>query len=408
MKILVFGINYAPELTGIGKYTGEMCEWLAAKGHHVEVITTMPYYPQWEVADAYKGRVWHKEFLNGVIVRRCPVYVPSSQSGKARILQDLSFLFSSLWFWIPTFFKKHDHVICIAPAFSTGIYGVLYKWISGCRMQYHIQDLQVDAAERMGLISSNFLLKILKGTERWIIKNADIVSSISEGMRRNIVKKCALKQYLSLPNWTDTDFIQPLPRSEEMLRRLGLNKDDKIVLYSGNIGEKQGLDLVVEVADELRDDSSVKFVLIGEGAYKTRLKEKVEAKKLTNVLFFPLQPYEEMAALLSIGDVHLVLQKKSATDLVMPSKLINILAAGGLVLASSVEDTSLYDVITQHNIGIMIPPEDASALHEAIKGALYNDHNAKRKNARSFAEEELNIDRILAKFDHEITRKDPC
>ena len=104
MRILIYGINYSPELTGIGKYTGEMGAWLAQQGHTVEVITARPYYPEWKIHAAYRGKGWHTDVIEGAIVHRSPLYVPKSVSALRRILHEFSFVAGSLPYWLKMFF----------------------------------------------------------------------------------------------------------------------------------------------------------------------------------------------------------------------------------------------------------------------------------------------------------------
>ena len=108
MRILVYGINYFPECVGIGKYSSEMCEWLASKGHIVHVITAMPYYPSWSVMKEYRGKLWHTEIIGSVNVHRCPLYVTKRVSGLSRIFQEVSFVLSSLVYWSKYLFSKFD------------------------------------------------------------------------------------------------------------------------------------------------------------------------------------------------------------------------------------------------------------------------------------------------------------
>ncbi|HEX8546122.1 MAG TPA: WcaI family glycosyltransferase [Cytophagaceae bacterium] len=406
MKILVYGINYTPELTGIGKYTGEMCAWLASRGHRVEVITAMPYYPQWKVNSKYRGKWWFTEMIDKVKVHRCPLYVPAKVSGSTRIVHEISFMVSSTLFWMSNFFKKYDCVIAICPPLLSGIFPRLYNIVWKKPFIYHIQDLQLDAAKELGLIKNRFFLKILELIESHLVNNANTVSSISAGMKNNILKKGVKESaYFSLPNWVDTDFIKPVDKNNPLKKRLGFAEEDKIVLYSGNIGEKQGLELLIEVAENFKDQPEVFFVFVGEGAYKAKLIEVVTEKNLKNVKFFSLQPYEDLPYLLGLADVHLVLQKKVASDLVLPSKLMSVLSAGGLAIVSATENTTLYNLITNEKMGIIVEPENSTALSKAIEGALFANNETLKANARSFALRDLHIDHILGKLEEFLQKK---
>lgn len=397
MRILIHGINYAPELTGIGKYTGEMAEWLAKKGHEVHVITALPYYPEWRVHEAYRGKRWHKELQEGVWVHRVPLYVPSAVSAGRRILHEFSFLIASLPYWFRHLFsRKFDVIFCIAPPFHLALMPLIYKGIRGTVLINHIQDLQVDAARDLGMIRNKTFLKLMFGFERFLLRRSTSVSTISEGMKRKVSEKgIPLHQLLLLPNWVDSQTIYPLPKEKSLRSELGFSANDKIVLYSGNLGEKQGLEAIVRVASAFDSDTDVKFVICGTGGARDKLMRLANESGLKQVYFFPLQAYAKLSALLAMADLHLVLQKGTAADLVMPSKLTGILAAGGCALATALPGTSLYEVMVENNMGIVIPPEDDLALEQGIRKGLYEETDVYKRNARKYAEKYLEKGQVL-------------
>ncbi|MCL7988656.1 WcaI family glycosyltransferase [Sphingobacterium sp. lm-10] len=404
MRILIHGINYAPELTGIGKYTGEMAEWLAAQGHDVHVLTAVPYYPEWQVHDSYKGKGWHMEVLRGVKVHRVPLYVPKEVTSVKRIVHEFSFLASTLPFWIRSVFsKKFDVVFCIAPPFHLSIFPWMYAGIRSAIWINHVQDLQVDAAKDLGMIKNQTFLRAMFGLERFFLKKGARVSTISEGMQKKILSKGIMpEQLIFFPNWVDGNAIQPLTIEQSLRADMGFSLEDKIVLYSGNLGEKQGLDSIVRVASKFKNNPAVKFVICGSGGGKDKLMKLVEESLLSNVFFFPLQPYAKLSALLAMADVHLVLQKSSAADLVMPSKLTGILAAGGCALVTASLGTTLYDVVQKFNMGILVDPEDDSALEQGIYKALFTDVNLLKQNARHYAQQYLEKEEILKSFENKL------
>ena len=406
MRILIYGINYSPELTGIGKYTGEMGSWLAQQGHTVEVITALPYYPEWDIHAAYQGKGWHTECVEGATVHRSPLYVPKSVSALRRILHEFSFVAGSLPYWLNVFFgKRHDVVICPVPAFHLGFVPLLYSRLRGVPFVYHIQDLQVDMARELGMLKNQTFLSLLTKAERFILDHCTAVSTISEGMIQKIVAKGipALKCVL-FPNWVDRAFIRPLPVSQSLRAEFGLRDTDRVVLYSGSLGEKQGLDIILKVAYHLRHHKDLYFLIVGSGGAEQKLIEQAKAQQLTQVKFSPLQPYEKLSALLATADIHLVLQRQSASDLVLPSKLTGILAAGGFSLVTAVPHTSLYDLVETHQVGIVIEPESADALQTGIERALATDLQPYRDNARHYAQTHLDKDVILKDFEGELKR----
>jgi len=202
----------------------------------------------------------------------------------------------------------------------------------------------------------------------------------------------------------DSSTIQPLPKSASLREEFGIAHTDKVVLYAGNLGEKQGLEQIIEVAQQYKHRKDIVFLIVGSGGAKEKLQAMVAQAGLTQVRFNPLQPYNKLSALLATADIHLVLQKKSAADLVMPSKLTGILAAGGCALVTAEPGTSLYEVVKEHNLGIIAMPEDQNDLLTKLAKALDSDLAPYKVNARRYAEKYLNKENILKDFEQELVQ----
>lgn len=405
MRVLIFGINYSPELTGIGKYTGEMGSWFAQRGHDVHVVTAMPYYPEWDVHPSHKGKLWFTEIIDGARVHRVPLYVPKEVSSAKRIIHEFSFVLGVIPYWFKFLFsKKFDVIFCAAPPFHLGMLPLMLSKLKGIPMVSHVQDLQVDAAKELGMIKNKTFLNIMFGLERFILKGSTKVSTISLGMEHKIAAKGIKEsQRIMFPNWVDEKSIKPLPKEQSLRAEFGIGMDDKVILYSGNLGEKQGLESIIEAAKKYKDRTDVYFIIVGSGGAKEKLQQMAAEAKLERVKFYPLQPYEKLSALLATADVHLVLQKKSAADLVMPSKLTGILSAGGCAIVTAEPGTSLYTVMHQHDMGILCEPEDNEGLAAAIDSAIVNDLGKYRANARAYAEQYLSKEAILQKFEKDLS-----
>jgi colanic acid biosynthesis glycosyl transferase WcaI len=178
-KVILISYNYYPELTGIGKYNTELCEYLVTKGYQVQVVTGFPYYPNWELQKGYKNNWFKKEIFNGVVILRCPFYIPKNPTGAKRMLLDLSFYLTSLICKR----NKYDLIIAVSPSFFNGFNGILLKLFNKkAKLIYHVQDLQIDAAIELGIIKNATLKKSLVSLEKYILSKADTVSTISIGM----------------------------------------------------------------------------------------------------------------------------------------------------------------------------------------------------------------------------------
>ena len=405
-RILLISYNYYPEPTGIGKYNAEMINWLVRFGYECSVITAYPYYPFWKVQEPYcKGRFSFSTEQIGepenpkLQIFRCPLYVPLRPTGLSRILLEFSFLataFFRLLLLLPS--RKFDVVIAVAPSFQVGLLGLLYKKIRRAKLLYHIQDLQIEAARDLHMIKSRSIINTLLKTEKQILHSSDMVSSISAEMVGKIKKKGANRTFL-FPNWTNVEQFFPLKNRNVLKKEFGFLETDKIIMYSGAIGEKQGLLSILHSAAANRKYKNIKFIICGGGPYKERLVEMASDMGLPNVYFFSLQPLERFNQFLNMADVHLVIQKASASDLVMPSKLGAILAVGGVALITANRDTALYRLVKEHNIGMVVKAGDQHAFDEGIQSLLKEGHEELRKNARNYAVKFLSIDHVMGNFE---------
>jgi colanic acid biosynthesis glycosyl transferase WcaI len=289
---------------------------------------------------------------------------------------------------------KWDVVLVVAPSFQFGLLGVLYKKLRKARFLYHIQDLQIEAARDLGMITSSRIIHALLRVERYIFAHADKISSISEGMVRRIEQK-AQKPVLLLPNWTDLALFYPLEDKAALKAEFGFAPTDILVLYSGAIGEKQGLEAILFAAQKYLQRPEVKFIICGSGPYRETLQAQANTLGASNVVFLPLQPTEKFNHFLNLADVHLVIQKATASDLVMPSKLTTILAVGGLALITANESSGLHTLVTQHNMGLLVEAESQQALEAGIERAISQDNRTIAANARLYAENHLSIEKVM-------------
>ncbi|QGU11529.1 colanic acid biosynthesis fucosyltransferase WcaI [Leclercia sp. J807] len=401
MKILVYGINYSPELTGIGKYTGEMVEWMARQGHEVRVITAPPYYPEWQVDEHYSSWRYRRE-EGAATVWRCPLYVPKQPSTLKRLIHLGSFALSSFFPLMAQRRWKPDRIIGVVPTlFCTPGMRLLGK-LSGARTLLHIQDYEVDAMLGLGMAGKGKggkVAKLASAFERSSLHNVDYVSTISRSMMNKAQEKgVAAEKVIFFPNWSEVARFRDVTAVEAAALReqLGLPEAKKIILYSGNIGEKQGLENVIDAAEKLRDQPW-QFVIVGQGGGKARLQKLAQERGLQNITFLPLQPYEALPALLKMADCHLVVQKRGAADAVLPSKLTNILAVGGNAVITAEAHTELGQLCdTQPGIAVCVEPESVPALVAGIERAL----NMPKENAiaRDYAERTLEKENVLNQF----------
>jgi colanic acid biosynthesis glycosyl transferase WcaI len=404
VKLLVYGINFTPELTGIGKYTGEMAQWLAAAGHEVRVITAPPYYPAWKVGAGHSAYHYRREMWEGVQVTRTPLWVPRQPGGLKRLLHLGSFALASLpvlcaqWRWKP------DVVWVVEPPLMCAPAALAFAGLRGAKSWLHIQDYEVDAAFDLGLVRGRALRRWVERAERWLMGRFDRVSTISGRMVARAHDKGVPPDRVRLfPNWVDIGGVAPLTRPSPYRAELGLPPHAVVALYSGNMGNKQGLEVLAQVAHLLRDEPHIQLVLGGNGSGRDDLQARCAG--LRNVRFLDLQPLERLNDWLGLADVHLLPQRADAADLVMPSKLTGMLASGRAVLATAQPDTELCRVV-QHDAacGLVVPPQDAPAMAAALR-ALAADparRAAFGASGRLYAEAALSQDVVLRRFETQL------
>jgi colanic acid biosynthesis glycosyl transferase WcaI len=413
VKLFIYSLNYSPELTGIGKYNGEMSKWLVNNDVDVQVVTAKPYYPEWEVHADYSGFGYQSSNEGGVSVVRCPLYVPAQPSALKRIIHLASFALSSKFvLFKKTLSKKTrpDVIFVVQPTLFITPVGLLFAKLTGAKTVLHIQDYEVDAMLGLGIACKGSLIpRIAYGIESWLMRRFDVVSTISYSMMEKAKKKgVAIEKIMLFPNWADTNFVTPEVDGSVIRADWGFAEADKVVLYAGNMGVKQGLEMVLKAAAQYQDQSDieffgeVKFVFVGAGAHVDALAQQAVEMKLNNVVFKPLQAWEDVPAMLTMADVHLVVQKKGAADAVLPSKLTNILSAGGNSVVTAEADTELAQIAVKYpGIYTLAEPENLDAFIYALDKELVKAGRSNKSHnsiARDYAEQYLNKDAILSQF----------
>jgi colanic acid biosynthesis glycosyl transferase WcaI len=397
MRILLYSVNFAPEPTGIGKYSGEMAEWLVEQGHSVRVVAAPPYYPGWKVDPAYARPLYRREQWHGVDIWRAPLWVPKTPGGFARLLHLVSFAFSSFPLMLRQVSWRPHLVLTVAPAFMCAPAGLLTARLCGAESWLHLQDFEVDLAFRMGILKGRLLQRLVLRMERWLLRRFDSVSSISSRMVELLLSKgVELKRTHYFPNWVDISAIKPTVDRGNYRVELGISETAVVVLFSGSLGGKQGLMVIPEVANLLAARHDIVFLVCGDGVMKPQL--QAATTNSSNVHYLPLQPLERLGELLSTADVHLLPQSSDAADLVLPSKLSGMLASGRPVIATCHSGTELDAVVSK--CGLVVEPQDAEALAAAI--CKLTDEPLARaelgRRARAYAEANFERDAILGRI----------
>ncbi|MEI6628830.1 MAG: WcaI family glycosyltransferase [Alphaproteobacteria bacterium] len=401
MRILVYGLNFSPELIGVGKYTSEMCSWLVNNGHEVRVITAPPYYPEWKVWSGFSKFYYSHSMNFGMRVWRCPLFVPLHPKFLFRIVHLTSFVISSLPILFFQLWWKPNIIFLVAPTLLCAPQTLLLAKLTKAKSILHIQDLEVDAL--FGLDASirhhfGLLRKSAFFFQSLMFRSFDIVSTISVSMMKRIQNERVSPQSLRfLPNWSDIAHFHDSQPSSALLQKLGVRPGCKVILYSGNMGEKQGLEIVIFAARQLLLEDNLIFLMVGDGSSRNRLSNMAKSLNLSNVIFAPLQSYEDLPSLLASATVHLIIQRRGVADALLPSKLSNILAVGGNSVVTADPHTTLGRLPSDNpGITVVVQPESVDALVLGIETAILmpNPNHIALNYARAF----LDKNQVLSRF----------
>lgn len=408
MKILFYGLNFAPELVGCAKYNSELVNWLAEQGHEVRVICAPPYYPQWQRQKPFSAVKYYKTAVQAAATKpcriyRCPIYVPTTPTGTRRLLHLASFALSSIGALAAQRSWRPDLVFTVAPTLFCAPAAILFARLTGAIPWLHLQDFEVDAAFEMGLLQHPRLAQLARFLERSILTRFAVVSTISQKMSQLLrQKEVSAANIFLLPNWVDLETIYPLARPSSLRRQLNIANDSKVCLFSGNLGVKQGLSMITTAARQLAGYNDLHFVICGNGPQRRQLEE--ESRGLTNLSFIDLQPPEQLNELLNLADIHLLPQLGEAADLVMPSKLTGMLASGRPVVAAAAPHTEIAHALK--DCGLISPPGNVTLFGANIIELLQN--HSKRatmgEKARHYAAGHCSKNAVLTACNHKINR----
>jgi colanic acid biosynthesis glycosyl transferase WcaI len=400
MRILIYSYNYYPEPIGIAPLITELAEGLVKKGHQVRVVTGMPNYPQRQIYEGYRGKLYLTELTNGVAVQRSFVWVRPNPTLLDRLLLEVSFVVSSFVHALKG--QRPDIIFITVPPLPVAVPAALLGWIHRCPVVLNLQDILPDAAVHVGLLKNPKLIHLFELLEQFAYQTATKTCVIAEEFVNHLLSKGVPDhKIVQIPNWVDVNFIRPLPKQESEFRTKHQLLDKFIVLYSGNIALTQGLETAIEAAVRLLCVPDIAIVIVGAEEALQRLQQLCDNYGASNVTLLPFQPREKLPDMLAAADVGLVLQKQNVICFNMPSKIQVILGSGRAIVASVPLTGTAARAILDSGGGVVVPPESPDALAEAILELYHNPEKVQMlgEKGRQYALEHYTFEQALKQYE---------
>jgi colanic acid biosynthesis glycosyl transferase WcaI len=363
MHVLVITEYYKPDGGPGAPLFTMLSEDLVRRGHVVTVIAPVPHYPSGQVPADFR-KIWiRRTNENGVNVIR--VGLPSVNRARlpARLLQFITYQLEAV---LAGWREAYDVVLAHSPALEVWLPFIFFSRVRHKPGVYSVHDVYPDVGIKLGIFRNPLVIRLVVALEKSCLKNAVQVRILSKSFKASLIKLGVPEAKIHLIyDWVETDAIRPLPRNNPFAVQNDL-VNDFVVLYAGNLGFVQGLDMVLVAARLLKETPGIRFVFVGDGGARAGLMEKAKEWDLTNVRFLPYQPRDRMPEVFASADVSLVSLCKGTGFGALPSKTYSILASGRPVIASVDEGSDTWDLVERSGAGLPIPPEDPDQLKEAV------------------------------------------
>lgn len=364
-KVLLVTQHYRPEQIGSAPYCVDIAEWLAGRGWDVTVLTGLPHYPDPEAFAAFNASAPPRETREGVVIERLRGWLPKRRSTMLRIASETLFLIAGFFAMLRGRLPRHPLVISLCPSIFSVALGHLMRSRGGSHVAV-VHDIQSGLAGSLGMVRFGLLLRCMRWLERVVLNRTDAVCVLSVEMRMELRRIGVTVPIEVLPIWIDTAVVRPVRQSRMPAGTL---------LYSGNLGRKQGLDQIIDLAEQLQQQRpDLRILIRGAGGERQAFAAKLTQRGLGNVALLPLLPREQLSDGLAEGDVHLVPQNPEAADFAVPSKIYGIMAAGRSFIATANPGSPLWYLQQQSGGFLCVPPNDPAAFAEVAAILLDNDN----------------------------------
>lgn len=403
-RTLLLTLVYKPDSVSTALLLAELTRRLERQGHKITVVTTTPHYNRDEVALASQTLRphWGTQILRsdyGPI----PVYHTRVKSKGKRILARLLDYarFHALSFLASLSLGRYDIVLSPSPPLTIGLVAAALARLRGARFVYNVQEIYPDIAVSLGILRNRLLVRMLEFLERFIYRRAEAIVVISERFRKRLLEKGVQPEKLHvISNFVDVDVMTPRPRQNDFSRARGLD-GRFVVLYAGNIGLTQDFETVLQAARRLTDLPSVLFLVVGDGAQKARLEERVASEGVGNVRVLPYQPAAHVPEMYASSDLCIVPMIAGTARDTFPSKIYTIMAAGRPAVVCADPDSELSWVVQESRCGYSLPPQRPDLLEETIRKAQTapGDLEAMARRGREYVVQNHSPDAIAEKYD---------
>lgn len=373
MNITVICPHFAPDVAPTGEVMTAIVTELIERGHRLHIVTALPWYRHHSLEPGWEGQLWRDERTQwGRITRIHPF--PADKSDLVR--RALAFGgFTFLAAVLASVGERPDVVLAMSPPLTLGPAGWLVARRFDVPFVFNIQDVFPDVAVELGMLTDARVIAASRWVERFSYRRADVVTVLSDDLADNVGAKigAGTAKVRVIPNFVDTDRIKPAERENSYRREYDL-VGKRVVMYAGNVGLSQSLDLVLDAARAFVDEPDVVFVVNGGGVARDDLVAR--AAGMDNVRFVDMQPRERLPEVLAAADVHVVPLKVGLARSSVPSKLYSILAAGRPVVASVDPGTEVDKTIQRARAGLSVPPGNPEAFVGALDEVLASPERA--------------------------------
>lgn len=399
MRILVISLYYEPDrCQSNGPIIRALCDDWAAAGHDVTVLTSFPHYSCDAVWPEYRGRLWQRDRVGNVNVIRSYIFVPRRRGALGRILNYLSFNLSSTLAGL--FSGKHEVIFVMSPPLTIGLTAYVLGLLKRIPFCYNLQDIWPEVAVKLGMLRGRRLIAFFERLEQFIYDKSRKIFAISDEFKQNLLGKGVPAEKIEvIPNFVDTTFVRPLSKQNTFAEAHGLT-DSFTVLYAGNIGLSQGLEVILDAAEQLRARRDITFLIVGQGSSRDQLLADAERRGLANVKFLPLQPEADVPWLYASCDVALIPLRRGITENSVPCKTYSIMASGKPYIAGVDEGSNVWKLTTQVDCGVCVSPENGAALADAVL-RLQTDATAAQamgRNGRAYVERHFAREAITERY----------